>query len=130
MLSGECTLIVEGEERRLTEWDFFYCAPGTEHIIVASGEQSAVVVTVGARGRGVGGGVVYKVCKVAARYGASVMRETADPAVAYAKVWAKLPPLKVRQVSPRLARRLGISPAQVFPNDALGLTSARGFETI
>jgi len=41
VLSGECTLIVEGVERPLTELDFFYCAPGTEHIIVASGMQSA-----------------------------------------------------------------------------------------
>lgn len=91
VLAGECTLVVEGEERRLTEWDFFYCAPGTEHIIVAGAEQSAVILAVGARGRGVGGGIVYKVCKAAARHGASVVRETADPAIAYAKVRAKLP---------------------------------------
>lgn len=91
VLSGECTLIVEGQERRLAAWDFFYCAPGTEHIIVAAGEQSAVVLAAGARGRGVGGGLVYTVCKAAARYGASVVRETTDPAVAYAKVHAALP---------------------------------------
>src|SRR3954454_10358810 len=91
VLAGECTLIVEGQKRRLTEWDFFYCAPGTEHIIVTSGAQRAVVLAVGARGRGVGGGVIYKVCKAAARYGASVARETTDSAVAYAKVRAKLP---------------------------------------
>jgi len=84
-------LIVEGEERLLADWDFFYCAPGTEHIIVASGEQSAVVLAVGGRGRAVGGGVVYKVCAVAARYGASVVRETTESAKAYAEVWAKLP---------------------------------------
>ena len=87
VIAGECTLIVEGEERRLTEWDFFHCPPGTEHVIVASGEQSAIVVAVGARGRGVGGGVVYKVCKAAARHGASVVKETVDPTIAYAKVW-------------------------------------------
>jgi quercetin dioxygenase-like cupin family protein len=91
VLQGECTLIVEGKKRVLSEWDFFYCAPGTEHIIVASGAQTAVVLAVGGRGRGVGGGIVYKVCKAAARYGASVVRETSDPAVAYAKVRAKLP---------------------------------------
>jgi quercetin dioxygenase-like cupin family protein len=90
VLAGECTLIVEGEERRLTAWDFFYCAPQTEHIIVADDDQSAVVLAVGARGRGVGGGVLYTVSKVAARYGASVARETADAAVAYAKVRASL----------------------------------------
>lgn len=91
MLAGGCTLIVEGEERPLTEWDFFYCAPGTEHIIVAGAGQSAVVLAVGARGRGVTGGILYKVSKAAARYAASVVRETGDPAVAYAKVREKLP---------------------------------------
>jgi quercetin dioxygenase-like cupin family protein len=91
VLVGECTLIVEGQERQLVAWDFFYCAPETEHIIVASGQQSAVVLAVGARGRGVAGGLVYTVCEVAARYGASVLRETTDPMIAYAKELAKLP---------------------------------------
>ena len=91
VLSGECTLLVEGEERLLTAWDFFHCPPGTEHIIVAAGGQSAVVLAAGARGRGVGGGVVYTVSEVAARYGASVAQETTDPAVAYAEVRANLP---------------------------------------
>jgi uncharacterized cupin superfamily protein len=91
VLAGECTLIVEGAERKLTEWDFFYCAPETEHIIVAGDDQSAVVLAVGARGRGVGGGIVYTVCEAAARYGASVSRETTEPAVAYGDVYAALP---------------------------------------
>jgi uncharacterized cupin superfamily protein len=90
VLAGECTLIVEGKQRRLVAWDFFYCAPETEHIIVAAGGQSAVVLAVGARGRGLGG-IVYTVCKAAARHGASVLRETSEPAVAYAKIWAALP---------------------------------------
>ena len=63
----------------------------TEHIIVAAGKQAAIVLAAGTRGRGVGGGVAYTVCKAAARYGASVVRETTEPASAYAKVWAKLP---------------------------------------
>ena len=91
VLSGACTLIVEGEERQLKEWDFFYCPPRTEHVIVAADGQRAVVLAVGGRGRAVGGGVVYTVCKAAARYGASVARETSDAAQAYANVWAKLP---------------------------------------
>ena len=37
--------------------------------VVASGDDVAVVVAVGARGRGVGGGVVYPVCPRAARHG-------------------------------------------------------------
>jgi uncharacterized cupin superfamily protein len=28
VLSGECTLLVEGEERRLRSWDFFHSPPG------------------------------------------------------------------------------------------------------
>ena len=48
VLAGECTLIVEGQERRLAAWDFFYCAPETEHIILTSDAQSAIVVAVGA----------------------------------------------------------------------------------
>ena len=91
VLAGECTLIVEGKERRLTTWDFFYCAPRTEHIIVADADQSAVVLAVGARGRGVGGGIVYTVCQAAAGYGASVARETTKSAIAYAEVHRALP---------------------------------------
>jgi glyoxylate utilization-related uncharacterized protein len=91
VLSGECTLIVEGEERRLREWDFFYCPPETEHIIVAGRGQRAVVLAVGARGRGRGGGVVYTVCRAAERHGASVARETTESAVAYARERAALP---------------------------------------
>ena len=51
VLAGECLLIVEGEERKLKTWDFFHCPPGTEHIIVGAGEEPAVVLAVGARGR-------------------------------------------------------------------------------
>ena len=29
VLSGECLLIVEEEERRLRAWDFFHCPGGT-----------------------------------------------------------------------------------------------------
>jgi uncharacterized cupin superfamily protein len=88
VLAGECLLIVEGRERRLTTWDYFHCPPGTEHVIVGSGTGPAVVVAVGARGRG---GVVYPVSDVAAVFGASVERETRNPAEAYAKVYADLP---------------------------------------
>jgi uncharacterized cupin superfamily protein len=91
VVAGECVLIVEGQERRLTAWDFFHCPGGTEHILVGAGEQAAIVVAVGARGRGAGGGLVYPVSEVASRHGASVERETTSPAEAYAKVRAGLP---------------------------------------
>jgi uncharacterized cupin superfamily protein len=89
VLAGECVLIVEGELRPLRAWDFFHCPPGTEHVIVGSGDEAAVVVAVGARRRG--GGVVYPVSELAARFGASVDRETRDASEAYAKAHANLP---------------------------------------
>jgi uncharacterized cupin superfamily protein len=91
VVAGACLLIVEGQERRLTTWDFFHCPGGTEHIIVGAGEESAVIVAVGARGRGIGGGIVYPVSELAARHGAGVERETTSPAEAYRKVYAGLP---------------------------------------
>ena len=91
VVSGECLLIVEGEQRRLIAWDYFHCPSGTEHVLVGSGNARSVVLAVGARGRGVGGGVVYRVCAAAARYGASVERETTDTGEAYAKAYAGLP---------------------------------------
>jgi uncharacterized cupin superfamily protein len=91
VLAGSCTLVVEGQERPLTRWDFFHCPPGTEHVIVATGKAPAVVLAVGARGRGVGGGVVYLPCEAAARHGASVERKTTSSAEAYARAHAELP---------------------------------------
>lgn len=90
VLEGTCTLIVEGQERQLRAWDFFHCAPRTEHVILAGHDQRAVVLAVGARGRGRGGGVVYTVSDAAARYGASVARETTSSAEAYAEHRADL----------------------------------------
>jgi uncharacterized cupin superfamily protein len=90
VLDGACTLIVEGEERILRGWDFFHCPPGTEHIIVAAEGQDALILAVGARGRG-RGGITYTVCEAAARHGACVERETTSPQEAYAALRAALP---------------------------------------
>ncbi len=90
VIAGECLLIVEGTERRLTTWDFFHCPPDTDHVIVGAGPGPAVVVAVGARGRSVAG-ITYPVSEVAARHGASVDRETTKPTEAYAKLRADLP---------------------------------------
>ena len=57
VLSGECLLIVEGEERPLKAWDFVHCPPWTEHIFVGAGDGPCVVVGVGARRKG--RGIVY-----------------------------------------------------------------------
>jgi len=91
VVAGECLLIVEEQERRLTTWDYFHCPGGTDHIIVGAGDRPAIVVAVGARGRGVGGGLVYPVSERAVRHGVGVELETTDPAEAYAEIFAALP---------------------------------------
>ncbi len=87
VLSGEAVLIVEGEERRLQQWDFVHCPPDTKHIIVGAGEQPCVVLAIGARehqdGAGWGG---YTVDEAALRHGAGADEETTDPMKAYAPV--------------------------------------------
>jgi len=82
VLSGECRLLVEGEERLLGRWDFFHCPAGTEHIFVGAGEGPCVVFMCGARTADEQ--LHYPVSELAARYGASVGRETNDPDQAYA----------------------------------------------
>ena len=83
MLAGECLLLVEGEERKLRAWDFVHCPPETNHMIVGAGDGPAVVLAVGARGRG-RSGIVYPVTELAVRYAAGVKAETASPKEAYA----------------------------------------------
>jgi uncharacterized cupin superfamily protein len=85
VLAGTCLLIVEDEERELKPWDFFYCPPETAHMIVGAGDEPAVVLAVGARGRG-RKGVVYPVSKTAKKHGVSVRKETTAPAEAYADI--------------------------------------------
>jgi mannose-6-phosphate isomerase-like protein (cupin superfamily) len=83
VLSGECILIVEGEERRLRAWDFFHSPPGTAHVFVGAGDEPCTILFIGARLPDED--LMYEVDDVAAKYGASVEEATPDPAVAYAK---------------------------------------------
>jgi len=46
VLSGECLLLVEGEERVLKQWDYFHCPAGVAHIVVGAGDGPAFVVAV------------------------------------------------------------------------------------
>ena len=81
VLHGECVLIVEDEERRLKQWDFFHCAPGTHHIVVGAGDGPCAILMVGARGHDKK--LHYPLSEVAAKYGAATPEETNDPSVAY-----------------------------------------------
>jgi uncharacterized cupin superfamily protein len=82
VLAGECILIVEGEERRLKQWDFVHCPPGTEHIFVGAGDGPCAIFMVGARGEGQA--IRYPVSELAARHNASVEVESANPREVYA----------------------------------------------
>ncbi len=99
VLSGECLVIVEGEERRLKQWDFFHSPAGTEHVFVGGGESPCAIFMVGSRtGEW---NVRYPVSEAAARHGASVEREVTSPDEAYVDLepsrrgrpsyWAGLP---------------------------------------
>jgi uncharacterized cupin superfamily protein len=98
VLSGECRLLVNGEERLLSAWDFVHCPAGTEHVFVGT-DALCVVLMVGARTPDEQ--LLYPVSELAARYGASAERETSSPREAYARFerpqrgrpgyWAQLP---------------------------------------
>jgi uncharacterized cupin superfamily protein len=81
VLSGECILLVEGEDRLLRPWDFFHSPAGTEHIFVGAGEGPSVILMAGARSEA--WQVLYPVSELAARHGASAKEETSDPQQAY-----------------------------------------------
>jgi uncharacterized cupin superfamily protein len=83
VLSGQCRLLVEGEERPLRQWDFFHSPAGTEHIFVGAGDGPCVILMAGARSEDMQ--VLYPVSELAARYGASVEEETSDPDQAFAR---------------------------------------------
>jgi uncharacterized cupin superfamily protein len=81
VLSGECMLIVEDEERPLRQWDYFHCPADTNHIIVGAGNGPCAVLMIGARPDV---GLRYPVSEAAAKYGASVAKATDNPDEAYA----------------------------------------------
>jgi uncharacterized cupin superfamily protein len=82
VVSGECLLVVEGEERPLRTWDFFHCAPNTMHGFVGVSEEPCVIVMIGARSEE--GTILYERNETALKHGAGVERTTPDPLEAYA----------------------------------------------
>ena len=86
VLSGECLLVVAGEERRLHAWDFFHCPGGTAHVLVGAGDGPCVVVALGARGGR--RGLRYLVDAAALEHDAGVEEETKE----YAEAYRRFPP--------------------------------------
>ena len=82
VLSGECLLIVEGEERPLRQWDFFYAAPNTRHVFVGAGDGPCAILMLGERDPDED--LIYPVDEAALRHGAGVEIETPVAREAYA----------------------------------------------
>jgi len=82
VLSGQCLLIIEGEESLLRAWDFVHCAPNTAHSFVGTGDGSCVILMVGARTDA--GTILYPRDEVALKHGAGVEHDTPSPHEAYA----------------------------------------------
>src|SRR5437764_8899291 len=49
VLAGEALLIVEGQERKLRQWDFVHCPPETQHVFVGAGDGPCVIFMAGGR---------------------------------------------------------------------------------
>jgi uncharacterized cupin superfamily protein len=82
VLSGECLLLIEGEERPLRAWDFVHCPAWAEHVFVGAGDGPCAILAIGARA---GEEIVYPRADVALRHNAGVEQETRDPKEAYAR---------------------------------------------
>jgi uncharacterized cupin superfamily protein len=86
VLSGEGLLIVEGQERKLRQWDFVHCPPETRHAFVGAGEGPCVILAASSRQfQKDGPWGYYCVDETAARYNASSPQETQDGGIAYAR---------------------------------------------
>jgi uncharacterized cupin superfamily protein len=82
VLSGECILLVEEQERALRQWDFVHCPAGTRHIFVGAGGGPCAILMIGARAEDAT--LHYPSSELAARHGASTANETSNPDEAYA----------------------------------------------
>jgi uncharacterized cupin superfamily protein len=86
MLDGEGLLIVEGQERRLKQWDFVHCPPETRHAFVGAGDGPCVLLCASSRQfQKDGPWGFYCADETAARHNASSPEHTQDHAPAYAR---------------------------------------------
>ncbi len=91
VLTGECLLLVDGEERRLKQWDFVHCPAWTEHVFVGAGDGPCAILMVGARPAEEQ--LRYPVVEVARKHGAGVEQETSSGDDAYAPFPRSVPGL-------------------------------------
>ena len=84
VLSGACTVVLEGEVLALKAWDFLHCPAWTRHTFANTGDESCAILMVGARRDGVEPDCEYPVEPLAQRMGAGVTTATTVPDEAYA----------------------------------------------
>jgi uncharacterized cupin superfamily protein len=84
VLSGECLAILDGEERRLKQWDFVHCPPEVKHTFVGAGEGSCVPLCASSRQfQKDGPWGDYCIDENASKYNASPPEKTQDTQFAY-----------------------------------------------
>jgi uncharacterized cupin superfamily protein len=93
VLAGECTLLVEEQERTLRRWDFFHCPADTRHVFVGAGDEPCAILMIGLRPEEET--LYYPVSELAAKYEASSAKETYDPGEAYADWPGDYTPLRL-----------------------------------
>ena len=97
ILAGTATLVIDGQERPLKQWDFVHCSPFAAHTIVGG---PCVVFGVGSRERhtyvrpdgvrdGTPGESGYVADPAAAKHGAAPERDTESSDEAYARFPAR-----------------------------------------
>jgi uncharacterized cupin superfamily protein len=82
VLSGECLLLVNGQEQPLKPGDFVHCEAGVSHVFVNNGDRPCMVVAIGHRPPD--HELFYPHHELAAKHGAQAVKETSDPKEAYA----------------------------------------------
>ena len=92
VLHGEAILIVEGEERRLGQWDFVHCPPEAKHAFAGAGDGPCVLLCASSRQfQKDGPWGWYCADETAARYNASPPEDTQDNSVAYGRFEQRRP---------------------------------------
>jgi uncharacterized cupin superfamily protein len=95
IISGECILIIEEEERHLRTWDFVHCPPMTAHTFVATDDGPCVILATGNRRDDLER--IYPRSEAALRHGAGSEVTTTEPErqgrweVRHPKDWHGLP---------------------------------------
>jgi uncharacterized cupin superfamily protein len=84
VVSGACTVVIEGEVLALKAWDFLHCPAWTRHTFANTGDEPCALLMVGARRNGVETDCEYPEDTKAQRLGAGVTTYTTDPDEAYA----------------------------------------------